>query len=107
LLQGFIKVLHVVGGVGVLVGQNLGAKKPERAEKSAWLVVALVEGFVITVSVIALIWTRFIVRIFNTDPALDMIAIQFIHIAVADWVLMGFNFVLMNCLQLPVTQSQL
>ena len=87
------------GGAGVLVGQNLGAKKPERAEKSAWLGVAIVESFIIVVSLAVLIWTRSIVRIFNTDPALDAVAVQFIHIAIVGWVLMGFMFVLMNCVQ--------
>ena len=86
-------------GAGVLVGQNLGAKRSERAEKSAWFGVALVEGFVIAVSVVAIIWTKFIIRIFNTDPTLDATAVQFIRIAAVGWVLMGFNFVLMNCLQ--------
>jgi putative MATE family efflux protein len=87
------------GGAGVLVGQNLGADKPKRAEKSAWLGVSLVQGFVFIVSIAVLIWTRFIIRIFSTDPALDVVAAQFIRIAVAGWIFMGFNFVLMNCLQ--------
>jgi putative MATE family efflux protein len=86
-------------GAGVLVGQNLGAKKPERAERSAWLAVGLVEGFVIVVSLAMLIWSGPVVRLFNSDPALDAAATQFIHIAIAGWVLMGFMFVLMNCLQ--------
>lgn len=86
-------------GAGVLVGQNLGARKAERAEKSAWLAVGVVEAFVIVVSLAMLIWTGPIVHLFNDDPALDATATQFIHIAIAGWVLMGFMFVLMNCMQ--------
>jgi putative MATE family efflux protein len=86
-------------GAGVLVGQNLGAKQPERAEKSAWLAAGLVEAFIITMSLIMFIWTGAIVRIFNNDPTLDIIAIQFIHIAIVGWILMGFMFVMMNSLQ--------
>ena len=86
-------------GAGILVGQNLGAKRPDRAEKSAWLGVGLVEAFVILVSAAMLIWTGPVIRIFNTEPALDAAATQFIHIAIAGWVFMGFMFVLMNCLQ--------
>jgi hypothetical protein len=37
-------------GAGVLVGQNLGAKQPKRAERSAWMGVMLVEAFVILVA---------------------------------------------------------
>jgi putative MATE family efflux protein len=86
-------------GAGVLVGQNLGAKQPERAEKSAWLAAGLVEAFIITLSLIMFIWTGAIVRIFNNDPTLDIVAIQFIHIAIVGWILMGFMFVMMNSLQ--------
>ena len=86
-------------GAGILVGQNLGAKKPDRAGKSAWLGVGLVEAFVVLVSAAMLIWTGPVIRIFNTEPALDAAAKQFIHIAIAGWVFIGFMFVLMNCLQ--------
>ncbi len=86
-------------GAGVLVGQNLGAKKPERAQKTAWLAVWLVEAFVITASLVMFIWTGPVIRLFNNDPAMDATATQFIHIAVLGWALMGFMFVLMNSLQ--------
>jgi putative MATE family efflux protein len=86
-------------GAGVLVGQNLGAKKPDRAQKSAWLAVGVVELFAIIFSLVMYIWTRPVIRLFNTDPSMDAIAIQFIQIAVFGWLLMGFQFVLMSCLQ--------
>jgi putative MATE family efflux protein len=95
----FMPAMSFGMGAGVLVGQNLGAKKPERAEKSAWLAVGLVEAFVVAVSLVMFIWTGQVVRLFNNDPAMDATATQFIHIAVAGWALMGFMFVLMNCLQ--------
>jgi putative MATE family efflux protein len=86
-------------GAGVLVGQNLGAKKTERAERSAWLAVGVGEVFVILVSLAMFIWTGPIIRLFNSDPALDAAATQFIHIAVAGWAFMGFMFALMSSLQ--------
>lgn len=95
----FMPALSFGIGAGVLVGQNLGAGKAERAEKGAWLAVGIVEAFVIVVSLIVFIWTGAIVHIFNDDPALDAIATQFIHIAVVGWVIMGFAFVLMSCMQ--------
>jgi putative MATE family efflux protein len=95
----FMPAMSFGMGAGVLVGQNLGAKQPERAEKSAWLAVGVVEAFVITVSLVMFIWTGPVIRLFNNDPAMDATATQFIHIAVFGWVLMGFMFVLMNSLQ--------
>jgi putative MATE family efflux protein len=86
-------------GAGVLVGQNLGAKQPQRAEKSAWLTVMFVEIFMVVISVCLFVWTIPVIRIFDNDPQLDAVASQFIHIAAAGWLVMGFNFVLMNALQ--------
>jgi putative MATE family efflux protein len=86
-------------GAGVLVGQNLGAKQPQRAERSAWLAVGLVEALVVATSLVMFIWTVPVIRIFNRDPAMDATAVQFIHIGIVGWLLIGFMFVLMNCLQ--------
>jgi putative MATE family efflux protein len=94
----FMPTMSFGMGAGVLVGQNLGAKKPERAEKSAWLAVGVVEAFVIAVSLALFVWTGPVIRLFNSDPSMDATATQFIHIAVAGWAFMGFMFVLMNSL---------
>ncbi|MDD5288643.1 MAG: MATE family efflux transporter [Dehalococcoidales bacterium] len=86
-------------GAGVLVGQNLGAKQPGRAEKSAWLAVGLVEALAILASVALFIWTGPAIRIFNSEP--DMVAMggEFLRIALVGYLAVGFMFVLMNCLQ--------
>jgi putative MATE family efflux protein len=95
----FMPAMSFGQGAGVLVGQNLGAKKPERAERSAWLAAGLVDVFAIAVSLALFIWTGPVIRLFNSDPAMDATATQFIHIAVVGWVFTGFNFVLMSTLQ--------
>jgi putative MATE family efflux protein len=83
---------------GVLTGQNLGAEKPERAEKSAWLAVVLVEGLMIVASVAILIGAENIVRIFNNEPGLVDTAASFLRIAVTGYIVLGFVAVLMNAL---------
>jgi putative MATE family efflux protein len=95
----FMPAMSFGGGAGLLVGQNLGAKKPERAERSAWLGVVVVECFIVLVSAAMFIWTGPVIRIFDSDPTLVATGSQFIRIAVAGWAVMGFMFVLMNCLQ--------
>ncbi len=79
---------------GVLVGQNLGAGQPERAEKSGWLAVGLVEGFMLICSVAVLLWAENIIRIFNTEPGLVEVASTFLRIAAAGYLMMGLNAVL-------------
>lgn len=86
-------------GAGVLVGQNLGAKKPERAAKSAWMAVWLVSGFAVVIALVFYFLAGPIIRIFNNEPEMVNLGIQFIHIAVVSWIFMGFQSVLMNCLQ--------
>jgi Na+-driven multidrug efflux pump len=86
-------------GAGVLAGQNLGAKQPDRAEKSAWTAVLIVEVFAIIASLVLFVWTTPVIRIFNSDPSLDETATQFLHIAIVGWLFIGFMFVLMSCLQ--------
>jgi putative MATE family efflux protein len=86
-------------GAGVMVGQNLGAKKPDRAEKSAWLGVWFVQSIIVVAIAVMLIWTAPIARIFSNDPTLEATTVEFIKIATAGWVFMGFMFVLMNSLQ--------
>jgi putative MATE family efflux protein len=52
-----------------LVGQNLGAKRPERAERSVWLTGFLNMGFLGVVSIAYIVWNDELIRIFTRDPA--------------------------------------
>jgi putative MATE family efflux protein len=81
---------------GVIVGQNLGAVQPERAEKSGWLATGLVTCIMITGSLIILLWPEGIIRIFNPEPGLVEIGSAFLRIAAAGYLMIGFNIVLMN-----------
>ncbi len=85
-------------GAGVLVGQNLGAHQPERAEKSGWLAAGLAEGFTLTASVVILLWAEGIIRIFNAEPGVVELASTFLRIQAAGYLVMGLYFVLQNCI---------
>ncbi|HKA16878.1 MAG TPA: MATE family efflux transporter [Blastocatellia bacterium] len=52
-----------------LVGQNLGAKKPDRAERSVWVTGFANTCFLGIVTVIFIIFAERLVGIFTTDPA--------------------------------------
>lgn len=86
-------------GAGVLVGQNLGAKQPERAEKGAWLALGLVEAFSILSSLALFIWAGPAIGIFNDEADMVKLGVEFLRISLVGYIVMGFMFVLMNCLQ--------
>ncbi len=52
---------------GTLVGQNLGAGKPERAEQSVWKIMQYNFVFLVTVAVIFLLFAETLISIFSQD----------------------------------------
>lgn len=86
------------GGSGVLVGQNLGADQPKRAEKSGWLAVGLMEAFMIAFSGVILLRAENIVGIFTAEPDLVALGSIFLRIATAGYLLFGFVLVLQDCI---------
>ncbi len=99
-INGFIITPNIgmSSGVSVLVGQNLGAKQPQRAVKSTWLGAAILQGFLVVCIIIILIWARGIVSFFTDDPELINIASTFLRIATAGYLVMGFSSAFMSCI---------
>jgi len=85
-------------GAGVLVGQNLGANQPDRAERSGWLGASFVEVVMLIGSAAILLWAEHIIRIFNTEPGLVELASIFLRIAVAGYLVLGFSVTLSHCI---------
>jgi putative MATE family efflux protein len=85
-------------GAGVLVGQNLGAHQPERAEKGVWLAVAILEAFMLACGTVILVWAEGIMGFFSTDPALIAMGASFLRIAVAGYLVLALTTALQNCL---------
>jgi len=74
---------------GVLAGQNLGAGKPARAERSGWLALGFAEGIMVICCVIIFIWADRVAGIFNTEPAFLNVASDFLRIAVAGYLVLS------------------
>ncbi len=85
-------------GAGVLVGQNLGARQPDRAEKSAWMALGILEAVMLVCSGAILLWAEHIIGIFTTDPELVKIGSTFIRISAASFAIIGFISVLQSCI---------
>lgn len=83
---------------GVLAGQNLGAGKPDRAEKTGWLAVGFATAVMFVIGVVMLIFPGVVVRIFNSDPDLVKIASTFLQIATVSFLAMGPASVLTSCI---------
>jgi putative MATE family efflux protein len=79
---------------GVLVGQNLGAGHPERAERSGWQAYAFVQCLMIVASAAVVLFAPDIVGIFNREPGMIDVAGTFLKIAAVGYLLMGFESVL-------------
>ena len=85
-------------GAGVLAGQNLGARQPGRAEKTAWLASGLVTAIMVIGSAAVLLWPAGIISIFNTEPGLIEMTTIFLQIQVLGFLLLGVTAVLSDCL---------
>jgi putative MATE family efflux protein len=94
----FMPLMGLGMSAGVLVGQNLGAHKPERAEKNGWVALILSEGIMLLASVLLFVGVKWAVRMFSSDPALDEIAGTYLRIATAGYAVAAFSMVLQQCI---------
>ncbi len=83
---------------GVLVGQNLGARQPQRAEKSGWIALGLSQVIMVGVSLILLVWAEGVVRVFNSEPEMVEVTSMFIRISVVAYLMISFMAVLQQCI---------
>ncbi len=77
-----------------MVGQNLGAKNPERASRCAWGSVLLISIETFVISIIFLLLPKQIADIFSHDPATIAIATDYLVILGLSQVFMGIEIVL-------------
>ncbi|MBU0687265.1 MAG: MATE family efflux transporter [Candidatus Margulisbacteria bacterium] len=78
----------------ILVGQNLGAQKPDRAERSAWTTAFYYMGFMIMVGCLGFIFAPSIMRVFNPNVEVVKIGTDFMRIAAFSYVFTAFGIVL-------------
>lgn len=79
---------------GTLVGQNLGAEKPERAERSAWWVSAYSGIYMLVVAVLIFVFARHLIASFDATPEVVANGVEAIHIIVLTLVLDGIGYAL-------------
>jgi putative MATE family efflux protein len=79
-----------------LVGQNLGAKQPERAEKSVWETAKYNAIFMGIVSLLFIIGAEFFVGLLNSDPAVQKTAVLALRIVSLGYIFYGVGMVMIN-----------
>jgi putative MATE family efflux protein len=79
-----------------LVGQNLGAQDPERAERSVWLTARYNAIFMAIVMIIFLVFAEVIVRFMNKDVQVEAYAVQALRIISLGYVFYGVGMVMAN-----------
>ena len=81
-----------------LVGQNLGAKLPERAEKSVLLTTKYNAIFMSFVMLLFLFFSKGIVKIFNTEPLIVQYGAEVLQIIGAGYIFYGIGMVMIQAL---------
>ncbi len=79
-----------------LVGQNLGAMQPERAEQSVWKTAWYNTIFMIFVTIIFLVFAQPIVQFMNKDVDVEAFAVQALRIISIGYILYGIGMVVIN-----------
>ena len=77
---------------GTLVGQNLGAGKPQRAERCAWWVSAYAAGYLLTLTTMLFVLAEPIVAAFDPTPQVVVAGAQCIRIVAFSLVLDGIGY---------------
>ncbi len=83
----------LANAAATLVGQNLGAQQPERAEKSVWITAFYNVIFLLVVSIIFYIWAYTFVGIFSTDPLVIEQGVLSLRIICLGYIFYAFGMV--------------
>lgn len=77
-----------------LVGQNLGARQPERAEQSVWITGWVNMAFLGTVSLVYLLFNEALVRIFTAEPGVVAAGAECLRIMSYGYLLFAWGMVM-------------
>lgn len=92
----FMPAWGLSNAAATLVGQNLGAKKPERAERSAWLTGWANMAFMALVAVFYITCNEQLIRIFSQDPGVVSVGADCLRIVSYGYVLYAWELVMIQ-----------
>jgi Na+-driven multidrug efflux pump len=84
----------LANAAATLVGQNLGAQKPERAERSVWTAGFLNAGLLGLAGIFFMIFPHWVITIFTTDAAVAAIGTDCLRIVGYGYAFYGLGMVM-------------
>lgn len=84
----------MANAAATLVGQNLGAKQPDRAEQSVWKSSKYNVFFLLGLSIFFLITAPFIISIFNDNPVVIQYGVNSLRIMCAGYIFYAYGMVI-------------
>jgi putative MATE family efflux protein len=84
----------VSNAAATLVGQNLGARRPDRAEAAVWRAGLYNTLCLVTVGVIFLLFAPQLIRLFSADPEVVPYGVRCLRIVAAGFLFYGYGMVL-------------
>ncbi|OYU92971.1 MAG: MATE family efflux transporter [Bacteroidetes bacterium B1(2017)] len=84
----------LANAAATLVGQNLGAKQPERAAQSAWRAAFFNMAFLGLVAILFFIFARPLVMLFDENPVVMETGVECLQILCAGYIFFGFGMVM-------------
>ena len=92
----FLPAWGVANAGATLIGQNLGAGLPERAEKSVYRAAFLNMIFLFFVSIIYAIWAESFIRIFNQNEQVIAVGVECLRIFCVSYAIFAFGMVIVQ-----------
>lgn len=88
----------MANAAATLVGQNLGAKQPDQAEKSAWRAAFYNMIFLVSVGIVFFIIAPDLIAMFNSNPKVVEIGVQCLQILCLGYLFYGYGMVIAQAL---------
>ncbi len=90
----FLPAWGLANAAATLVGQNLGAGRPDRAERATWITAGYAAGFLFIIMLLWIPLAETLIRIFTSDPEVVRIGEQCLRIVSYGYVFFGFGMVM-------------
>jgi MATE family, multidrug efflux pump len=92
----FMPAWGMSNAAATLVGQNLGAKKPERAARSVWLTGVATMIFMAVVAVVYIAFNQELVRIFSREPGVVVAGAECLRIVSYGYLFYAWELVIIQ-----------